>query len=83
MEIYKDLSSPASQKFQELLNEYKNEAFGLFESLLLNLKSEVTKIFSRMRFRRNVNAANNEMPPSFNKGTKKEKVSSLSCVKKL
>ncbi len=57
------------------LNEYKNEAFGLFESLLLNLKSDVTKIFSRMRFRRNVDATNNEMPSSFNKGIKKEKIS--------
>ncbi len=57
------------------LNEYKNEAFGLFESLLLNLKSDVTKIFSRMRFRKNVDAANNEMPSNFNKGIKKEKVS--------
>lgn len=37
------------------LNEYKNEAFGLFEDLIFNLKSDVTKIFSRMRIRENFN----------------------------
>ena len=37
------------------LNEYKNEAFGLFEDLIFNLKSDVTKIFSRMRVRENFN----------------------------
>jgi len=37
------------------LNEYKNEAFGLFEDLIFNLKSDVTKIFSRMRVRANFN----------------------------
>ena len=30
------------------LNEYKNEAFGLFEELLSSLKIDVAKIFSRM-----------------------------------
>ena len=30
------------------LNEYKNEAFGLFEELLSGLKIDVSKIFSRM-----------------------------------
>ena len=37
------------------LNEYKNEAFGLFEDLIFNLKSDVAKIFSRMRVRENFN----------------------------
>ena len=37
------------------LNEYKNEAFGLFEDLIFNLKCDVTKIFSRMRVRENFN----------------------------
>ena len=37
------------------LNEYKNEAFGLFEDLIYNLKSDVAKIFSRMRVRENFN----------------------------
>ena len=37
------------------LNEYKNEAFGLFEHLIYNLKSDVAKIFSRMRVRENFN----------------------------
>ena len=36
------------------LNEYKNEAFGLFEDLINGLKSDVTKIFSRMRIRENI-----------------------------
>ena len=35
------------------LNEYKNEAFGLFEDLISNLKSDVAKIFSRMAIRPN------------------------------
>jgi len=33
------------------LNEYKNEAFTLFEELINNLKIDVSKIFSRMRLR--------------------------------
>ena len=33
------------------LNEYKNEAFGLFEDLIFNLKNDVAKIFSRMSIR--------------------------------
>ncbi len=41
------------------LNEYKNEAFGLFEDLIFNLKSDVAKIFSRMRVRENFN--NNQL----------------------
>ena len=36
------------------LNEYKNEAFGLFEELIFNLKNDVAKIFSRMAIRPNV-----------------------------
>ena len=36
------------------LDEYKNEAFGLFEDLIYNMKIDVTKIFSRMRFRENI-----------------------------
>jgi len=35
------------------LNEYKNEAFGLFEDLIFNLKNDVAKIFSRMSIRPN------------------------------
>ena len=35
------------------LNEYKNEAFGLFEELINNLKIDVSKIFSRMRLEKN------------------------------
>jgi len=35
------------------LNEYKNEAFGLFEDLIFNLKNDVAKIFSRMAIRPN------------------------------
>ena len=37
------------------LNEYKNEAFGLFEELINNLKIDVSKIFSRMRLREKQN----------------------------
>ncbi len=36
------------------LNEYKNEAFGLFEELIFNLKNDVAKIFSRMAIRPNI-----------------------------
>ena len=36
------------------LDEYKNEAFSLFEDLIYNMKIDVTKIFSRMRFRENI-----------------------------
>ena len=42
------------------LNEYKNEAFGLFEELINNLKIDVTKIFSRMRLREKQNQTLNE-----------------------
>ena len=37
------------------LNEYKNEAFGLFEELINNLKIDVSKIFSRMRLKEKQN----------------------------
>ncbi len=42
------------------LNEYKNEAFGLFEELINNLKIDVSKIFSRMRLREKQNQTFNE-----------------------
>ena len=42
------------------LNEYKNEAFGLFEELINNLKIDVSKIFSRMRLREKQNQTLNE-----------------------
>ena len=42
------------------LNEYKNEAFGLFEELINNLKIDVSKIFSRMRLRERQNQTLNE-----------------------
>ncbi len=42
------------------LNEYKNEAFGLFEELIDNLKIDVSKIFSRMRLREKQNQTLNE-----------------------
>ena len=42
------------------LNEYKNEAFGLFEELINNLKIDVSKIFSRMRLREKQNQTSNE-----------------------
>jgi len=42
------------------LNEYKNEAFGLFEDLISNLKSDVAKIFSRMAIRPNSVLQENE-----------------------
>ena len=42
------------------LNEYKNEAFGLFEELINNLKIDVSKIFSRMRLRQKQNQTLNE-----------------------
>ena len=42
------------------LNEYKNEAFGLFEELINNLKIDVSKIFSRMRLRERHNQTSNE-----------------------
>jgi len=35
------------------LSEYKNEAFALFESLLINLKNDVTKTFSRVVIKEN------------------------------
>ena len=42
------------------LNEYKNEAFTLFEELINNLKIDVSKIFSRMRLREKQNQTLNE-----------------------
>ncbi len=42
------------------LNEYKNEAFGLFEELINSLKIDVSKIFSRMRLREKQNQTLNE-----------------------
>ena len=42
------------------LNEYKNEAFGLFENLLDSLKVDVSKIFSRMKLSENANQNFNE-----------------------
>ena len=41
------------------LNEYKNEAFGLFEELLSSLKVDVTKVFSRMVLQPNSNTNEN------------------------
>ena len=40
------------------LNEYKNEAFSLFEELLSNLKIDVAKIFSRMVLKPNSDIEN-------------------------
>ena len=48
------------------LNEYKNEAFSLFENLLDSLKIDVSKIFSRMKLRENTNQNFDE-----NKGTQR------------
>ena len=45
---------------RDTLNEYKNEAFGLFEELINNLKIDVSKIFSRMRLREKQNQTLNE-----------------------
>jgi preprotein translocase subunit SecA len=42
------------------LDEYKNEAFGLFEDLISNLKHDVAKIFSRMAIRPNANFEENQ-----------------------
>ena len=59
------------------LNEYKNEAFSLFEGLINNLKTDVTKIFSRMRIRENTNLNidndNDEVEQSSNEPIKKDK----------
>ena len=59
------------------LNEYKNEAFSLFEGLINNLKTDVTKIFSRMRIRENTNLNidndNDEVDQSSNEPIKKDK----------
>ena len=41
------------------LNEYKNEAFGLFVELLSNLKVDVVKVFSRMVLQPNPNTNEN------------------------
>ena len=42
------------------LNEYKNEAFSLFEELLSNLKIDVAKIFSRMVLKPNSDIENKD-----------------------
>ncbi|MDC3154790.1 preprotein translocase subunit SecA [Pelagibacteraceae bacterium] len=62
------------------LNEYKNEAFGLFEDLINGLKSDVTKIFSRMRIRENIkpndlNETEQEVKVPTNEVKKEKKVS--------
>ena len=46
------------------LNEYKNEAFGLFEELIYNLKVDVSKIFSRMRVSENIKENTFEQKPN-------------------
>ena len=43
------------------LNEYKNEAFGLFEELLSSLKIDVAKIFSRMILQPNTSNKSNDL----------------------
>jgi preprotein translocase subunit SecA len=43
------------------LNEYKNEAFGLFEELLSSLKIDVAKIFSRMILQPNTNNKSDDL----------------------
>ncbi|MDG2416128.1 MAG: preprotein translocase subunit SecA [Pelagibacterales bacterium] len=58
------------------LNEYKNEAFGLFEELLSNLKVDVAKVFSRMVLQPNPNTnenneTNNELSQNNTPITKK------------
>ena len=59
------------------LNEYKNEAFSLFEGLINSLKTDVTKIFSRMRIRENTNLNidndNDEVEQSSSEPIKKNK----------
>ena len=59
------------------LNEYKNEAFSLFEGLINSLKTDVTKIFSRMRIRENTNLNidndNDEVEQSSSEPIKKDK----------
>ena len=57
------------------LNEYKNEAFGLFEELINNLKIDVSKIFSRMRIRERQNQTSNEnsVPENINQSAIKTK----------
>ena len=42
-------------------NEYKNEAFGLFEELLSSLKIDVAKIFSRMILQPNTSNKSNDL----------------------
>ena len=57
------------------LNEYKNEAFGLFEELINNLKIDVSKIFSRMRLREKQNQTldENSMSEKINQSAIKTK----------
>jgi len=60
------------------LNEYKNEAFGLFEDLIVNLKNDVAKIFSRMSIRPNIkfdkdNEGQEVMNPGINATSKNNK----------
>ena len=57
------------------LNEYKNEAFGLFEELINNLKIDVSKIFSRMRLKERQNQTSNEnsVPEKINQSAIKTK----------
>ena len=57
------------------LNEYKNEAFSLFENLLDSLKVDVSKIFSRMKLRENTNqnSDENKRTQRLNQNVSKEK----------
>ncbi len=58
------------------LNEYKNEAFGLFEELINNLKIDVSKIFSRMRLRERQTLNENSEPEKINhRAIKTKKIS--------
>ena len=55
------------------LSEYKNESFSLFENLLSNLKTDVTKTFSRIVIKESSEVNNNE--ESFIEGsTEKQKL---------
>ena len=61
------------------LNEYKNESFALFEGLLTNLKTDVTKTFSRIVIKESSEVNNSEEnfiegPSQEQKLQKKEKV---------
>ena len=52
------------------LSEYKNEAFGLFETLIYNLKTDVARTFSRMAIRDDIQLA--ERNSNINGQAKKE-----------